>query len=106
MLSKGAGDVHIPCLRTVAQRVMVASTLAEEMWLLARESDLAVVAKAGTYTSHMNEAKSFLYSDWKVTVEEVVKNNPKAPVQLGATITVTRPGGELEINGLHGKAER
>ena len=57
------------------------------------------MGKAETGKSHVNDDKSWLYSDWTFTVEEVLKDNAAAPVQAGATILVTRPGGQLVING-------
>lgn len=70
-----------------------------ELATLMCDSDLVVVGTAGTATTHMTADKDFLYSDWGFRVEELLKNNPKAPVTAGASIIVTRPAGKLQING-------
>lgn len=97
MVSKGTGDVYVPCVVAVVQRIWVSPQ--EELAMLASESDLVALAKAEASESHMNADKDFLYTDWNFTVEEVLKENPNASVSPGATIVVTRPGGKLKVNG-------
>ena len=97
MLSRTTGDVHVPCVVPVWQRIKV--PFVDELGMLASRSDLIVLAKAEAGTTHMNADRDFLYTDWNFVVEEVLKDNPKASVQPGATILVTRPGGKLQING-------
>jgi len=101
MLSKTTGDVHVRCVLGVVQRVLVEPppTPVEELGMLAAESDLVVLGKIGTGTSHMTADKDFLYTDWNFTVEEVMKTNGNSPVYPGATILVTRTGGKLQVNG-------
>src|SRR5437016_12760510 len=94
MLSKGTGDVHIPCVVAVVQQIW--GTPEQELSMFASNSDLVVLAKADSETTHTT--KDFLYTDWNFVVEEVLKDNPKASVQPGTTILVTRPGGKLVIN--------
>jgi hypothetical protein len=43
---------------------------------------------------------TFLYSDWDFEIERVFKDRGPESAQLGATITVTRPGGSLVQNGI------
>lgn len=73
--------------------------LGAKLLTLTCQSDLAIVAKAGPSLSHPTADQGFVYTDWQFTVEEVLKDNPKAPIPGSATIVVTRPGGVLEING-------
>ena len=97
MLSRGTGDVHVPCNLGVAQSIVL--PLNSQLATLTTASDLVVLAKAQAGTTHVNDDQSFLYTDWNFTVEEVLKDNPQASVPWGATILVTRLGGHLEING-------
>lgn len=97
MLSKGNGDVYLTCAVGVVQKLQVSPQ--EELQMLASDSDLVVLAKAGAATTNITADKDFLYTDWKFTVEEVLKNNVSSPTKAGATILVTRPGGKLQING-------
>jgi hypothetical protein len=62
-------------------------------------ADLVVVGRAGTGTSHMSADKRLIYSDWGFYVEQVLKDNTKAPVRSGTSIIVARPGGTLVVNG-------
>jgi hypothetical protein len=97
MLSKSTGDVHVPCVPGVVQRIQM--PLVDELGMLTSESDLVVLGKTVQGTSHLNADKDFIYSDWNFSVEEVLKDNIHAAVQPGATILVTRPGGKLQMNG-------
>lgn len=99
MLSKGTGTVHVPCIVGISQRVRVERSLSEELGLMASDSDLVVVGRAGAHATRIDADKDFLYTDWNVIPEEIIKSNPKAPVELGAAILVTRPGGSLQIGG-------
>jgi hypothetical protein len=62
-------------------------------------NDIVIVGRAGTRISHPTANQGFIYSDWQFTVEQVLKDNPKAPISSGMTIVVVRPGGILEIGG-------
>lgn len=98
MISRTSGDVHIPCVVPVVQRVALPPL--GELATLACDSDLVVLGKTGTrHGSHMTADKDFLYTDWDFVVEEVLKDNPKAPVHAGTAILITRPGGALQVNG-------
>lgn len=97
MLSKGTGDVHIPCIVGISQHIQV--PFSQQLVALAADSDLVALAKAETGTSHMNADKDFLYTDWNFVTEEILKNNSYSAVGTGATILVTRPGGKLQVNG-------
>ena len=66
---------------------------------LACDSDLVVLGTTGAGISHMTFDKSFLYTDWELSVERVFKNNPSASVQVGSRITLVAPGGTLQIDG-------
>src|SRR5216683_6320161 len=76
MLSRGTGDIYVPCVVPVWQKVKV--PFLDELAMLASKSDLIVLAKAETGATHMNADKDFLYADWNFVVEEVLKGNPKA----------------------------
>lgn len=58
---------------------------------------LVVLGRAGSGTSHLTPQQYFLYTDWGFSVEQVFKDNAKAPVQAGTSIVVVRPGGVLKI---------
>lgn len=68
-------------------------------------SDLVVLGKLGKGVSSPTVDQGFIYTDWDLTVEEIFRNTAATSIQQGETIVVTRPGGELTINGRHVFAE-
>lgn len=62
-------------------------------------SDAIVIGRVKTQTSHLTEDETFIYTDYVVSVEEVIKNNADAPIQVSDNITVSRIGGKLNLNG-------
>jgi len=71
---------------------------------LARESDAIVRGKATRKSSQITEDDTFIFTDYDLQVSEVLKDNPTAPLSQGITITVTRPGGKVLIDGMIAKA--
>ena len=49
--------------------------------------------------AQLTENKEFIFTDYTAIVEELYKNNDTAPIGSGGLITVTRPGGRVEIDG-------
>ena len=66
---------------------------------LSCNADAVVIASAKSRISQLTENKEFLFSDYVVTAEEVFKNTSLVHIAPGNDITVTRPGGRVEING-------
>ena len=66
---------------------------------LSCQADATVIASAKDRTSQLTENKEFLFSDYVVTAEEILKNNPSAYIAPNSEMTVTRPGGRVQIKG-------
>jgi len=64
---------------------------------LSRESDAVVRGKVLDKASEVTDDGKFIFTDYSVLVKEVIKNNAKAPLSPGTTITVTSPGGKVLI---------
>lgn len=97
-------QVHINCPPAIVDEIQIMgpspyTNLLSNLTGLTRGSDLAIVGKVGKARPHEYADQSFLYTDWEVTVEQILKNNTKAPVESGQMITVTRPGGILRVDG-------
>lgn len=97
-------QVHINCPAAIVDEIWFSgpspyANLLFNLTSMTRGSDLVIVGKVGVGTTHPYADQSFLYTDWKMTVEQIVKNNSKAPVESGQMITVTRPGGVLHVDG-------
>lgn len=59
--------------------------------------DLIALGRPGVSRSYILPNGGFLYSIMQFQVEDVVKNNPAAPVEPGALITIGREGGILRV---------
>lgn len=99
-----SGTIQIKCPTAIIDAVEVTGTdpntnLLSHLAGYSMASDLVIVGKAGAARSHLYADQSFIYSDWEMTVQQIIKNNAKAPVEVGQTITVTRPGGIMHVDG-------
>lgn len=67
---------------------------------IAREADAIII---GTVIdkdySQLTDNGEFIFSDYRVRAEDVIKNNASIPIVSTAEIIVTRPGGAVELNG-------
>lgn len=50
-------------------------------------------------SSQLTDEGTFTFTDYEITVEEVIRDNPAAPIQPDAGITVSRPGGAVRLGG-------
>lgn len=73
--------------------------LNESLLKLGCNTDLVVVGSTKSKASHIIAAGTFLFTDYEITVEEVLKNSELAPVRQGQEITVPRAGGVVTLNG-------
>lgn len=64
---------------------------------LSCQADAVVIAASKNGTSQLTENKEFLFTDYIVTVDEVFKDNPSASIVPNNDLTVTRPGGRVQI---------
>jgi hypothetical protein len=64
---------------------------------LACEADAVIIGAIQSKSSQLTEDKNFIFTDYDLVVEEVLKDNFSSPINPGATITVTRPGGAIKL---------
>lgn len=102
-LAATSGDIHLRNLQSPPLTIQLdpLSTLEN----LTCENDLVVLGTLKDGSSHPTVDNAYIYTDWNLTVNEIIKNNSASPVQAGQTIVVTHPGGTLEIAGRHVYAE-
>lgn len=67
---------------------------------LALESDAILRGRATGKVSQITEDGSFLFTDYDFVVLEVFKNNAKAPIDSGATVTFTCRGGKIVLDNV------
>jgi hypothetical protein len=67
---------------------------------LAKSSDAIVRGTVAGKASQVTQDLAFLFTDYDISISEIFKNNPVAPIDIGAVITVTRPGGKVLLQGV------
>lgn len=65
---------------------------------IAQLSDLIIRGKVIKKTSQVTENDGFLYTDYDVSVQEVIKDNSAASVSHDSVITVAGPGGKVLLD--------
>lgn len=65
----------------------------------AGQADAIVVGVLKSKSAQLTEEANFIFTDYEMSVEEVIKDNEVAPVKVGRPIVVTRDGGSVEIKG-------
>ncbi len=66
---------------------------------MAAEADAVVVGVVKGKASQLTENGTFIFTDYDLTVEEILKDNRAAHVQSQTSLAVTRPGGKVALNG-------
>ena len=75
------------------------STIDKLLQSITCDADVVVVGTVTSKTSQLTEDGSFVFTDYEVQIQETVKNKLSAPIQPSLSITVTRPGGAVNLNG-------
>jgi hypothetical protein len=65
---------------------------------LACNSDAVVIGVVKNKISQLTENEEFIFTDYELLVEDVLKDNPAVPIQKNTSIIITRPGGTIQIN--------
>ena len=63
-------------------------------------SDVVILGTVIKKASQITEDNTFIFTDYTISILEVLKNNLTAPLDVGAMITVTRPGGKILVNDI------
>jgi hypothetical protein len=61
-------------------------------------ADAVVVAVVKSKSSQLTENETFLFTDYELAVDEVLKNTHATSLQSGSEITITRPGGFVHLD--------
>lgn len=97
-LAAERGDVDV--IQVVGNvRVPRAFSLDEYLRGLTCKADAVVIGVVRSKASQLTEDGSFVFTDYELVAEEILKNNPAAPLQPGDNLTSTRTGGAVELNG-------
>jgi hypothetical protein len=95
--SDGLEVTQLPPLRELAPggRISVPGTFLNT---LAGSADVVVIGTVKGKTSQLTKNGTFVFTDYDVTVEEVLKGKD-ASLQPQSSIVVTRPGGRILLQG-------
>jgi hypothetical protein len=108
---KGNGDLQELVRNTPGDEITITSLLGlpelsptEEHPTSALDSiidnaDAIVMGVVSDKSSQLNEGRTFIFTDYELAVEEVLKSFPDAPIEPNGLITVTHPGGKILLNG-------
>jgi hypothetical protein len=71
---------------------------------LVRTSDAVIHGRVTKKISQITDDSAFIFTDYDVVLTEILKDSSVRPLAIGETITVTRPGGKVVIDGIVVKA--
>ena len=69
-------------------------------------ADLVVIGMMTDKSSQLTEQENFVFTDYQVSIEEVLKNSSPMPIKVGDMVTTTRDGGVVQLNGRVFQAKR
>lgn len=91
-----AGEIIIDTLPGTPELSRSVETPSDRLLTNAAQADAVVIGVVSDKTSQLNEAETFVFTDYGVNVSEVLKNNDASPISRNSTITVTRAGGRCK----------
>ncbi len=62
-------------------------------------ADAIVIGVVKDQSSALTEREAFIFTEYTIAVDKVLKTNPAAPISSGDSIIFTRPGGTLVLDG-------
>lgn len=66
---------------------------------LSCRADAVLIGTVKNKASQINEDGTFIFTDYELVAEDVLKNNAIAPINSNTNITVTRAGGAIKLKG-------
>jgi len=74
-------------------------TIEELLQRITCNADAVVVGTVTNKTSQLTEDGSFVFTDYDMQVEEIIKNTAQTSIQPSDNIVITRSGGAVQFNG-------
>lgn len=91
------GDVNAG--RFVPEQIVPSLTLDEYLSSLGCRADAIVIATVRNQASQVIDEGTFIFTDYQLGIDEIVKNNALSAIDPSAELTVTRSGGAVRLNG-------
>jgi len=104
--AKRAGDIEVQVDSGYVIRLPESAPKPPVLQSAVCNADAVVVGTLNKKSSQLTEDGNFIFTDYEMTVEEIIKNNPSAAIQVNNNITITRDGGAVQINGRVFRAKR
>lgn len=100
LASKASGDFSVT--EGVGQRAFrPGAARGPLLGRLACDADAVIIGTVGSKASQLTEDENFIFTDYELHLQEVLKDNPAAPLLAGNNVTLTRPGGSVQLNGVN-----
>lgn len=71
----------------------------ESLQVLGCKADVVIVGAVKSKASQLSEDGTDIFTDYEITVGDILKNNAIAPIQPSSVIIATRSGGAVKLNG-------
>ncbi len=65
---------------------------------LSCKAEAVVIGSVKNKTAHLTEDETFIYTEYELSVEDILKNNSVLPIKTGENIQITRPGGLIKLD--------
>lgn len=99
LAKRQAGDIEVEVGLGLTTTVQPESVKLPIFQSAVCRADAVIVGTITRKESQLTEDQNFIFTDHEVAVEEILKNNPRAPLASGSSISATREGGAVEWNG-------
>jgi hypothetical protein len=73
------------------------ATIQDYLQSLACKTDAVIIGTVKSKASQLTEQGTYIFTDYEITVTDVLKNNASSPIQTNADITVVRAGGAVKL---------
>ncbi len=95
---KEAGvSIGLPSVPTVGD--LPSNSFAGLLGELACDSDAVVMGRVKKKVAYLTDDENFIFTEYEIHIQEVVKDNPAAPIGLDRTIQIAKPGGLVNLDG-------
>jgi hypothetical protein len=71
----------------------------EVLTYLKCNANSVIIGRVISKSSNLIGTGTFVFTDYEVTIEDVLKDNSDSPLSVGSNITITRLGGTISLNG-------
>lgn len=75
------------------------SSTQEYLKSLGCKANAVIVGMVKGKSSQLTEGKTNIFTDYELTVEDVLKNNVAVSFEVNSDLTISRPGGAVRLNG-------